>query len=256
VAPAAAPATTQAAAEAASTAAAQTVDASMIAAINSVEWPDNVTVTIDEAAGTWTVTTNGRPSHDTPEQYLLPKAGVNAATVTIDILEPGSAPNQEVQDSWTLPLVPTRSAAAHDMFGAMGISISGGWINDPYEGDQTTIASENNFIIDGVSFIDDCGGHFNPMGYHYHGIPFCVVAIIDTDGEHSRILGFAADGFPMYGSQDVDGAAPTDLDDCRGHFGPTPEYPDGVYHYHLTNEFPYTMLCLSGTPADGTGMNH
>jgi hypothetical protein len=27
-----------------------------------------------------------------------------------------------------------------------------------------------------------------------------------------------------------------DLDICNGIFGPTPEYPNGVYHYHMTIE--------------------
>lgn len=35
-----------------------------------------------------------------------------------------------------------------------------------------------------------------------------------------------------------------DLDMCNGHFGPTPEYPDGIYHYHITVEFPYIPRCL------------
>lgn len=30
-----------------------------------------------------------------------------------------------------------------------------------------------------------------------------------------------------------------DLDEVNGHYGPTPEYPDGVYHQHITEEFPY-----------------
>ena len=26
------------------------------------------------------------------------------------------------------------------------------------------------------------------------------------------------------------------MDECNGIFGPTPEYPNGIYHYHMTIE--------------------
>ena len=33
------------------------------------------------------------------------------------------------------------------------------------------------------------------------------------------------------------------LDECNGHFWPTPEYPNGVYHQHITEEYPYIPRC-------------
>ena len=153
-------------------------------------------------------------------------------------------------------LNPTLADAATNLFGPVAIATSGGWINDPYEADQATIAVESNFTIDGVDFLDDCSGHFNLMGYHDHGIRYCLTAEIDTTGQHSALLGFAADGFPVYGPQGTDGSEVADLDDCRGEFGPTPEFPDGVYHYHLTTVFPYTTLCLSGTVAESAHAGH
>jgi hypothetical protein len=39
-----------------------------------------------------------------------------------------------------------------------------------------------------------------------------------------------------------------DLDECNGCFGVTPEYPEGIYHYHLTDEFPYISRLFHGTP--------
>lgn len=39
-----------------------------------------------------------------------------------------------------------------------------------------------------------------------------------------------------------------DLDDCNGHFGVTPDFPQGVYHYHITQEFPYVSRFWRGTP--------
>ncbi|MBI1743853.1 YHYH protein [Candidatus Acetothermia bacterium] len=45
-----------------------------------------------------------------------------------------------------------------------------------------------------------------------------------------------------------------DLDECNGHFGVTPEYPKGIYHYHATVDangtpvFPYILGCYRGIP--------
>ena len=244
----------------ATTGVARAADGSTLAGVNSVAWPANVTVTVDEAAGTWRITSDGLPSHGRPSQYLVPEPGANVATVTLDILQLGGDPTVASPTTWTLPLKPVKAAAPTTLFGPVAIADSGAMINDPYEGDRKTIALEGNFVIDGVGFIDTCNGHPNPMGqYHYHGIPVCVTAEIDQPGEHSHIAGFAADGFPVYGPQDTDGAAPTDLDICSGHTGSTPEFPDGIYHYHLLEVFPYSLICLSGTQAESTkmsGMNH
>jgi hypothetical protein len=40
-----------------------------------------------------------------------------------------------------------------------------------------------------------------------------------------------------------------DLDECNGRFAITPEYPSGVYHYHVTDSWPYVMSCFKGKPA-------
>ncbi|HBL47569.1 MAG TPA: hypothetical protein DDZ90_29705, partial [Planctomycetaceae bacterium] len=39
-----------------------------------------------------------------------------------------------------------------------------------------------------------------------------------------------------------------DLDECNGRLGVTPEYPDGIYHYYLTEAFPYIPRYFRGTP--------
>ena len=98
----------------------------------------------------------------------------------------------------------------------------------------------------------------------------------------SKVIAFAFDGFPIYSTHEHDSSGATveitssyrlqsgangyggigdydyiedlgDLDECNGHFGATPEMPDGIYHYHstLTNGegdlgFPYFPLCYSG----------
>lgn len=39
-----------------------------------------------------------------------------------------------------------------------------------------------------------------------------------------------------------------DTDECGGRFGVTPEYPGGIYHYTITDDYPYIPRCVSGTP--------
>lgn len=39
-----------------------------------------------------------------------------------------------------------------------------------------------------------------------------------------------------------------DLDECNGRFGPTPEFPNGIYYYVLTDSFPYIPRFYRGQP--------
>lgn len=41
-----------------------------------------------------------------------------------------------------------------------------------------------------------------------------------------------------------------DLDQCNGRFAVTPEYPQGIYHYYITEDFPYIPRILHGQPDD------
>ena len=40
-----------------------------------------------------------------------------------------------------------------------------------------------------------------------------------------------------------------DLDECNGRFGATPEFPDGIYHYYITETYPFVQRCVKGTGA-------
>jgi hypothetical protein len=39
-----------------------------------------------------------------------------------------------------------------------------------------------------------------------------------------------------------------DLDQCNGRTGVTPEYPEGIYYYVITDSFPFISRCFVGTP--------
>ncbi len=67
----------------------------------------------------------------------------------------------------------------------------------------------------------------------------------------SILTGYALDGFAIYGPVE-DGKAVTNdiLDSCHGHVHTVvdQDVPSTVYHYHVTNDMPYTLGCFKGTP--------
>ncbi|MBX9927660.1 MAG: YHYH protein [Gemmatimonadaceae bacterium] len=121
---------------------------------------------------------------------------------------------------------------------------------NPYEGDGSTVANadnvsytftDNSGVQRTASFIDSCGGHSTPVmagsaTYHYHGwSSYLTQAAGDVGTAASHIIGVALDGYPIYGDRDVNGALVdvSRLDACTGITSPTPEFPNGVYHYVL-----------------------
>lgn len=209
----------------------------------AASWGDNVTVSID--GDNLVISSDGLPDHGTLAGYAtfggndVAVAAANPTTITI-------------------PLVPAASdVQTQSSLGAIGIAVSGAVFFNPYEGDGSTVALADNFTDDaGNPFLDDCNGHPIPTSgqYHYHGIPRCISDVIDSAGEHSRLVGYLLDGFPIYGPLGEDGGAPDDLDACLGHFGATPEFPDGVYHYHTTESSPFISACYAGVVDTVMGM--
>lgn len=103
---------------------------------------------------------------------------------------------------------------------------------------------------------DHCGGHPQNTGiYHYHNIPACLYKG-DSKREHSSRVGFAYDGFPIYGPRGSNGKLLTNakLDVCHGHTHKVKLDGERVrsYHYHATLEFPYTVSCFRGAAVDTT----
>lgn len=128
--------------------------------------------------------------------------------------------------------------------GAVGILRSGGAIFNGLDANgQDAVAHEIQ---------DKCQGHPERNGtYHYHNLSTCL----DDGGDprkHSPLLGYAFDGFGIYGHRGEDGKElrNADLDACHGHVHAIDW--DGqriaLYHYHATWEYPYTVGCYRGTP--------
>jgi hypothetical protein len=97
---------------------------------------------------------------------------------------------------------------------------------------------------------DSCDGHPERSGqYHYHNASRCLTD--SAKNSHSDLVGYALDGFGLYGLLGEDGKPleNRNLDECHGHThsviwdGKT----QNVYHYHMTKTYPYTLGCFRGT---------
>ena len=147
--------------------------------------------------------------------------------------------------SYSLPARPNIAARASCVTGGpIGVAITGVAIFDALDaGDRDAVAHEVQ---------DRCGGHPQQQGtYHYHAIPACLTKG-DSTRAHSRLVGYAFDGFPIYGPRG-DGGRPVtnaDLDACHGRVGTVTLNGKRVrtYHYVATLEYPYTIGCFRGTP--------
>jgi hypothetical protein len=229
-----------------------------IAAIKTASW--NPTIKITYSNDSINFKPDGIPNHPRDEYYAVPNAGVvvpDASTANI-IKDPTSAQTY----SFDIPSTPKYQAEVTSApLGSIGVMISGAVLYNPFEGDGTTVAMSNNFTITNsagitASFVDKCAGHPTPGmngtggAYHYHGQPECVTAKVDKVEGPSHIIGIALDGYLIYGAYDINGKVvpASALDECNGITSPTPEFPNGVYHYVLpgTTDATSSIRCFHG----------
>ncbi|CAN5459520.1 hypothetical protein BH09GEM1_BH09GEM1_33900 [soil metagenome] len=145
----------------------------------------------------------------------------------------GKAPGVIDQQSYTIriPAHPSRAAtSAPTPLGPIGLALNGVPFFNQYNGQNRPLTVE-------IDSFDQYNGHPTPTNaYHYHAEPTWLTKSIGSD----KLLGFLLDGFPVYGPVEngvrVTNAA---LDQLHGHVGKTAEYPDGIYHYHITDADPY-----------------
>lgn len=142
-------------------------------------------------------------------------------------------PHRIASQNYTLkiPLNPTEDPAhAETPLGPIGISLNGVPFFNQYAAGRSPLTSE-------ILSFDLYGGHPAPMNnYHYHVEPTYLTEKKGADA----LLGFLLDGFPVYGPVE-NGKLVTnsDLDKYHGHVGKTTDYPNGIYHYHVTAQDPY-----------------
>lgn len=129
-----------------------------------------------------------------------------------------------VARQYTIPIEPVPRDTIAELDNVFpGVSLNGVGLSFP--ADLEGIVATFN-----IAALDDCAGHVNNAeSYHYHGAAGCGHEIAQSDG-HASQIGYAIDGYAIYGMTDLDGGEPTDLDECRGH-------TDDVrgYHYHAAS---------------------
>lgn len=234
-------------------------------------------VTITVSGGERLITANGLPNHNTGQF-------------------PGRGNPNEISEqpyNFNLPASPKVAVkptpSNHAWFGVAlnGVPFEPGtaefWNNQR----EWNYEAKSGFVDLGL---DQNNAHVQPNGaYHYHGLPLGLMQKLGGDGKKMLLVGYAADGFPIYTSfahsiatnaasplkemrsswqvkagersggpgGKPDGkftadyeyvAGSGDLDDCNGRFGVTPEFPQGIYHYCITEEFPQLARFWRGTP--------
>lgn len=198
---------------------------------------------------------NLRLSHD--DQFLIIRSQgyPNHATA---IFPNSRNPNSiRVQDfTFRLPLEPKLAEQiTRPPMGPIGMALNGVVFFNPFE-------MEGMNAVEGYSevWLDSCCGHPQQSGvYHYHKYPNCVKSPFSDDGkQHSPVIGFAWDGFPLYGPYESAGVKAKDLqndrvlDVCNGH-----KDDERGYHYHVTpGRFPYILGGYAGVvePSNNRGL--
>lgn len=190
---------------------------------------DAINYTIN--GNTVTITTTNLPNHKSPywpTNHPLYEA-YNGTNVNFN-QNPNTIRTQNI--TFTIPLHPKEATNKEaTRLGPIGISINGVVFYNQYAGPN------NQPLTNEINSFDQWNGHPQNAGqYHYHIEPTFLTNQVGKSG----FLGLLADGFPVYGPEE-NGRTITsaDLDEYHGHFGPTEDFPDGIYHYHITMDDPY-----------------
>ncbi|MCF2904026.1 YHYH protein [Octadecabacter sp. CECT 8868] len=150
-----------------------------------------------------------------------------------------------------IPLQPVLGDTAQTRDAALAVAVNGVPIFDYTGGGEMTqddllhYQSQHDTLA--TQQLDICGGHAGRGDdYHYHVAPTCMIEQMKNAGDDA-IIGWAFDGFPIYGDKNPDGSeiAAGDLDLCNGQ----PDETFG-YRYHTSPEAPYIVQCLMGEVAN------
>ncbi|MCI5057711.1 MAG: YHYH protein, partial [Flavobacteriales bacterium] len=121
------------------------------------------------------------------------------------------------------------SSKSATTYGAIGVAVNGVVFFNQ-------VAAPGDDILEELNTFDQYEGHPAMTTYHYHIEPTWLTQTVGNDA----FMGFLLDGFPVYGPYE-NGVKLTndDLDDDHGHTHATEDFPDGIYHYHFTDDLPW-----------------
>jgi len=154
----------------------------------------------------------------------------------------------------------------------VGVFFSAVQLYSPYAG-QGAVSNQagSATALEGDTF-DVCGGHAATTGsssYHYHTAPPCLLRQLGaTPSSHSPQLGWAADGFPVYGPRGpggvlmqtcswlANGAEASDLctNDSGGYYAELPDVDAFVFRYYLLGDVNDGLECDGAVQAASVTM--
>jgi hypothetical protein len=146
-------------------------------------------------------------------------------------------------NAWSIPLHPVpaakgMSAKTNFFRGAIAVAANGIPIFNPIKNDGRT----DTFL---AGELDEYGGHCGRADdYHYHVAPWHLAERLGS----SMPLGYALDGYPIYGLAEPDGSTVNGLDSFHGHASTA-----GEYHYHASKSYPYINGGFHGEVSIGGG---
>lgn len=207
--------------------------AAVAASVDEAGFSDSVTVTCSDTHAT--LTSDTYPDHDM-------MTGIIATNEQVPVPAEYGAPILLSPEFTGEPL--TRDAA-------LGVAVNGVPIYDYTGGGEMSMAdlahhqTRHDTLQTGQ--LDVCGGHAGRGDdYHYHVVPTCMIEQMANTGTDA-IIGWAFDGYPIYGDANPDGSAIVEgaLDVCNGQADET-----FGYRYHTSPDAPYIVQCLMGAVAD------
>ena len=154
--------------------------------------------------------------------------------------------NFQGANGWKIPLNPAIAAKPTDVVdGPLGVAINGVPIFNPCTQGGCVTGGDTKAL----GQLDTCNGHAGRADdYHYHAAPTCMMADQTANYWDTHPLGWALDGFAIFGYRDADGTTAARDTICGGNTRQVSNAPAG-YAYHVTDSSPYVTSCLIGTPS-------
>lgn len=166
--------------------------------------------------------------------------GITATNLQVPIAQAFTGDN-----AWKIPLTPAIAATTTAVAdGPIGMAVNGVPIFNPCK--QGGCQNGDTKVL---GELDICNGHAGRADdYHYHAAPVCMMANAAASYWDTHPVGWALDGFAIFGYNNADGSAASRDAICGGNTSTVPNAPAG-YSYHVTGASPYVMSCLRGTPS-------
>jgi hypothetical protein len=136
-----------------------------------------------------------------PTNVFVSSTGIPSHSIGPWQMNPNQASNQNHE--FKIPRIPVPAVTkVTTPMGPIGAFVNGVPMFNTKDGMtyQNTPWAQNAVVVEAIS-MDGCDGHPQMAGmYHYHQVPECLRTELGDDGSaHSPILGWAFDGYPVYG---------------------------------------------------------